>query len=139
MWRIAFKLFNNDIMKTLLRCTRILGDFSQGRKISLCIILHIRPFAHTRASFFGLHISVWLQFKSYVNVRRLLKIFSCLFSCNTYLTTDRITVITINVHIIFLCYIMIKIHNNYFLTFLLLYFHSWEMPLSILVMSSLIA
>ena len=105
---------------------RIPGDFSRLRlKVekflfaSFCT--HKRLFAHNmykyKGIFFGLHISVWLQFKSYVNVRRLLKIFSCLFSCNTYLTTDRIAVITINVHIIFLCYIMIRVHINHFITF----------------------
>ena len=62
---------------------RIPGDFSRLRlKVekflfaSFCT--HKRLFAHNmykyKGIFFGLHISVWLQFKSYVNVRRLLKI-----------------------------------------------------------------
>ena len=76
-WNLFFALHN------IHTTHRIPGDFSRLRlKVekflfaSFCT--HKRLFAHNmykyKGIFFGLHISVWLQFKSYVNVRRLLKI-----------------------------------------------------------------
>ena len=55
-----------------------LGD--KVEKISLCITLH-KSLLHSIS--FGLQFSVWLQFKSYVNVRRSRR------GCNTSFTTDR--------------------------------------------------
>ena len=115
MWRIAFKLFNNDIMKLFCVAQQnSRGLVSRWKNFSLH---HFAQAPLHRVSF-----SVYTS-RCDSNLNLTLMSDACwrYFSCNTSFTTYRIAVITINVHIIFLCYIMIKIYNNYFLTFFIIF------------------
>ena len=116
-WNLFFALHNIHTTR------RILGDVSRLRlKVEKFLFA---SFCTHKVSLHTICINIKVSFSVYTsrcdsNLNLTLMSDACwrYFSCNSSFTTDRIAVITINVHINFLCYIMFRFHNKYYKIFL---------------------